>query len=82
VSELKVIQMPEQKAESGAGVIQRLEEALEMAKAGEVENCFIVFTLTNGNIADCWANRTRPYLMVGAIESAKRDFMNAAMDQR
>lgn len=68
--------------QSGANVIKRLEEALEMAKQGKIENCVIVMTGFNGDIIDCWANGNSPYVMSGAIETIKQEFMDAHIERR
>ena len=63
-------------------VIIRLEEALNMAKHGGVDNCIVILTLKDGGIMDGWANDNKPYLMVGALESVKRDFMDSVIERR
>ena len=67
---------------SGINVIERLEEALEMARQGKIENCIIVMTCFNGDIIDCWANGNSPYVMSGALEATKQEFMNSHIERR
>lgn len=65
-------------------VISRLQEALEMAKAGSVRSVAVVMLLDapDSAIVDCWHNGGQPYVMLGAIESLKVNFLNAAIDRR
>jgi hypothetical protein len=65
-------------------VMTRLQEALEMARAGSVRSVAIVMMLDapDSSIVDCWHNGGQPYIMLGAIESLKVDFLNAAIDRR
>ena len=67
---------------SGEDVIARLEEALAMAKHGGVSNVVVVATMDDGCVMDCWANGKDPFLVVGGIESIKREFMDSAIEAR
>ncbi len=67
---------------NGQHVIERLEEALTMAKKGGVDNCVVIITRTDGSVMDCWANGNKPFVMVGALESVKREFMDAKIEGR
>ena len=68
--------------DNGDMVIERLEEALEMAKKGNIENCIIVMATRDGTVVDCWANRNIPFRMIGALESIKLEFMTACIEKR
>lgn len=68
------------KPESGPNVIQRLEEALEMARNGHFSNVIIVATTTDGCVVKAWANHTYPFEMIGQMEVLKQDFINKAID--
>lgn len=78
---MKVIKFNNTK-ESGQNVIERLEEALEMAKKGGIDNCIVIMAGTDGSIVDCWANRNQPFSMIGGIESIKKEFMDACIEGR
>ncbi len=79
--DFKVIDI-DKEVPNGANVIERLEEALEKAKHGGVDNCLIVMSFNNGDIMDCWANGNKPFVIVGALESLKKDFMDACIEDR
>ena len=81
MSDLKVVQITDTRP-NGENVVQRLEESLEMAKAGNIENCMVIMANADGGVADCWANSSQPMIMVGAIEALKREFMNAVIAER
>lgn len=81
MAELKVV--PISKANpNGENVIERLEEALEMARNGGINNCIVIMDMSKGEIIDGWANNNNPFVMVGALESVKREFMDACMAHR
>lgn len=80
MAEIKVLEEKEKK--SGGNVIIRLEEALEMAKDGLIEDVFIVCTGTNKTVLRCWGNGCNPFLMLGAIESSKYDFMTENIEDK
>ena len=85
MSELKVVSFPaKQKDEqfNGDNVEQRIAELTEMLKANDVENIVIVAVKRDGSVIDCWANGSRPFVIVGALESVKLEFMNACIEQR
>ncbi len=68
--------------QSGENVIDRLETALAMAKDGHVKNCIVICALNDGDVADCWANGSDPFVMVGAIEAVKREFIDCCIEER
>jgi hypothetical protein len=83
MSELKIVSFDKsQNNANGDLVIERLEQALEHAKIGGVANCIIVMALNDGSVQDCWANGSKPFVMVGALESIKREFMDACIEGR
>ena len=85
MKELKIVSFPaKQKDEefTGDNVEQRITELTEMLKANDIENIVIVAVKTDGSVIDCWANGTRPFVIVGALESVKLEFMNACVEQR
>lgn len=82
MTDLKIVKMNNEKIQSGENVIERLEQALEMAKAGDIKNCVISCVLNNGDVMDCWANGSDPFVVVGALESVKREFMDSIIEAR
>ncbi len=60
---------------SGENVIDRLEE-------GRVDNCAIIIINKNTNVMDFWENGNSPFVLVGAIETLKREFMDEVIDSR
>jgi len=81
MTDLRVVPISSKK-QSGKNVVERLEEAIAMAKSGTVDNCVIVMTCSNGDVVDCWANGGNPFVMVGALEAIKREFMDAVIQSR
>ena len=79
---MKIVKFNKNINHNGDMVIERLEEALEMAKQGSIENCIIVMAQNDGSVVDCWANRSVPFLMTGALESIKLEFMTACIEKR
>lgn len=67
---------------NGENVIARLEEALELAKDGGISNCIVIMACSNGDVMDCWANGNKPFVMIGALESIKREFMDSKIEAR
>ena len=63
-------------------VIERLEEALDMAKQGNIANLMIVMVDTEDNVMHGWANGNRPFLMIGELYYATNEFMMANVQQR
>ncbi len=63
-------------------VLDRLNEAIEMAKEGGIDCCAIVMVTKNGYVVDAWANGTQPFVMVGALEALKFDFMDSQIERR
>lgn len=84
MSELKVVSINpnSNNTTSDENVIIRLEEALEFAKNGNISNCLVIMVSNTGEVLDCWANRNKPYVMVGALESLKMEFMSVCIESR
>lgn len=85
MSKLKVVSFPaKQKDEqfNGDNVEQRIAELTEMLKANDIENIVIVAVKHDGSVIDCWANGSCPFVIVGALESVKLEFMNACIEGR
>ena len=80
MSVIKLIK--EKENTSGENVIKRIEEVLEKAKAGELNNIIIVASTNKEEVIDCWANGNDPFRMVGALESVKLEFMAALIERR
>lgn len=73
------------KPESGtdnAEVIRLLTDALEHARKGSCHSLALLLIDADGNALDCWHNGGRPYVLVGALESLKLDFINANIERR
>ncbi len=68
--------------ESNPIVLDRLEEAIDMAKEGGIDSCMIIMVSHDGFVVDAWANGTQPFVMVGAIEALKFDFIQSQIEQR
>lgn len=63
-------------------VLDRLYEAIDMAKEGNINCCAIVMVTHNGCVVDAWANGTQPFVIIGALEALKRDFMDTYIENR
>ena len=63
-------------------VIERIDEALTMAKRGNIANVMIVMVDTDDNVMHGWANGNRPSLILGEMQCAYHDFMIAATQRR
>lgn len=63
-------------------VIERLQEALDMAKAGNIANVCIVMVDTEDNVYHGWANGNRPTLIIGELHCAAHEFMIANTERR
>lgn len=72
------------KAESDPRAVKFLREALAMAEAGGVQVALVILMNDDGGITDGWSatDPIRPYTMVGALESIKRDFMDRHIQHR
>ena len=73
------------KPESGADnaeVIRLLTDALEHARRDSCHSVALLLIEGDGNALDCWHNGGRPYVLVGALESLKLDFINANIERR
>lgn len=63
------------KKESGANVIERLEEALALAREGKIQNVVIACTTTDDCVMRAWANGSDPFVMAGLLEDVKLHFI-------
>ena len=63
-------------------VLDRISEAMDMAKEGGIDSCIIIMVTHEGCVVDAWANGTQPFVMVGAIEALKFDYINSQIEQR
>lgn len=66
----------------GSHVIERLEEALEMAKSGKIANVCMVMVDYDNCVYHGWANHNRPTLIIGEMHCAANEFMMAATQRR
>lgn len=66
----------------GSHVIERLQEALEMAKSGHIANVMVVMVDFDNNVMHGWANQNRPTLVLGEMQCAAHEFMVAATQRR
>ena len=78
---MKIVPISKSKS-CGEMVIHHLEKALEFANERPIDNVAVIMLDANGEVLDCWANKNSPFVMVGAIESLKIDFMNACIEGR
>lgn len=78
MSGLKVVEFKqnEKTCENTSEVIRLLEDAQMHAKELNVQSMALVMLDASGDIYDCWHNGVKPYVMVGAIESLKQEFIN------
>ena len=76
-----VVEIGETPKESGEYVVERLEEALGMAKKGLVANVFIAAHCTDGSVTTGWANTTYPFSVVGIAEYGLTKFKNNAIEE-
>jgi hypothetical protein len=72
----------EPESKDNAEVITRLTEALAYARNGKVCSIAIVMMADDGSVCDTWHAVGRPYLMAGALEALKFDFITANIEQR
>ena len=71
-----IVSMP-QRGGAASCVIERLEEALEMAKYGKIANLCMVMVDTDDNVYHGWDNGNRPTLIIGELHCAAYEFMKA-----
>ncbi len=82
--DLKIVELkPSKEADNNnVEVIRLLEEALQYAREGKSQSLALLMINNDGNVLDCWHNGGRPYVMVGAMESLRPDFINANIERR
>ncbi|WP_312268055.1 hypothetical protein [Pseudescherichia sp.] len=84
MADLKVVpftKKPEISADNSE-VIRLLTDALEHVRKGSCHSVALLLIDGDGNALDCWHNGGRPYVLVGALESLKLDFINANIERR
>ena len=81
VDNMSIVSMPQSGGACG-GVIERLQEALDMAKDGKIANVMVVMVDTDNNVMHGWANGNRPSLMIGELYCATNEFMMANTQRR
>ncbi|WP_431622765.1 hypothetical protein [Enterobacter hormaechei] len=59
-----------------------LKEALHAAREGNYRSMAILLIDESGAVMDAWHSGGFPYVMVGAIESLKTDFINLQIERR
>lgn len=64
-----------------ANVIRLLKEALAFAENGSPQSLAVIM-ISNGDVMDCYHHGGAPYMMVGAIESLKTDYIHAQIERR
>lgn len=77
----KVVSIGEIKKESGPNVISIIEDILESAYKGEVQNVLIVTVNSDDSCSRAWANGIRPFTLIGQLESAKIGFIEATIEK-
>ena len=63
-------------------VVRLLEEAVTAAKEGRYSSLALIMIGDDGDVLDCWHNGGRPYVILGAIEALKADFITANIEPR
>lgn len=77
----KVVSIGEIKKESGPNVISIIEDILESAYKGEVQNVLIVTVNNDDTCSQAWANGSRVFSLVGQLEVAKIGFIEATVEK-
>lgn len=82
-AKLNIVQFTrDDKAEHNkANVIRLLKEALAFAENGSPQSLAVIM-ISNGDVMDCYHHGGAPYMMVGAIESLKIDYIHAQIERR
>ena len=76
--DLKIVELkPSKEADNN-----NVEEALQYAREGKSQSLALLMINNDGSVLDCWHNGGRPYVMVGAMESLRLDFINANIERR
>ena len=76
------MQLKPAESTSGDFVIDRLEDMLTRAKAGAIVNFMLASVNTDGTVGSVWANGDQPYLLLGANDVLKAEFMHAETEMR
>ena len=79
---MKVVEFNKDNKPCGENVKQRINEALGFAESNPISNVLIVMVSETGEVFDAWANQSNPFVVVGAMESLKKDFMDRCIEAR
>lgn len=85
MSGLKVVEggFGKKPAEPSPQAIELLRDGLERAQESGVRFALVIMVDAEGNVIDGYnGSPVRPYLVVGAIEALKRDFINHEIEAR
>lgn len=63
-------------------VVRLLEEAVTFAKEGRYSSLALIMIGDDGDVLDCWHNGGLPYVILGAVEALKADFIAANIEPR
>ena len=77
---IRVLEFP--KETTDFSVRERFKECEEYMDSNTVVNAIVVLVCSDGTVVDCWANRNNPFVMVGALESIKKEFMDNCIEER
>lgn len=82
--ELKVVEFRDSPdvVHNNAEVVRLLKEAIGYAESETSQSLALVMLNKDGSVVDCWHSGGRPYVMVGAMESLRIDFINANIERR
>jgi hypothetical protein len=82
MSGLKVVPMSSHADANNLEVIRRLDEAAALAREGHCHSLALVMLDAEGNCIDGWHNGGRPFVMIGALEALKQEFIAATIEPR
>ncbi|MCB1622337.1 MAG: hypothetical protein KDI44_16545 [Thiothrix sp.] len=80
MSDFKVLEFSRRKQEPDPVVVERMRDLLEMAERGEIVNLFVVAALADDSVLSGGWGKEKPFVMLGGIEAAKRDFMENCIE--
>jgi hypothetical protein len=72
---------------SASGIPEEVRELVGWLIEGKVADLVMVATLNTGQVADCLyagldGNLAQPYVTLGALEAAKRDWLRGRIESR
>ncbi len=79
---MRLVEIGNKPKVNGENVEEELNHAIEYAKENNILNMAIVMIGEDGSVLDCWANNNKPFVMVGALESLKMEFMKGCIEGR